>query len=279
MKMNKKNKDNSNMENLYNMHYTTDDVPNTDLFRLHSHDSYEMLIFFDGDAEYVSEGSVYPLGKNDLVIARPHEMHKVHHLSNKRYERYVLNINGEFFEEYNCTEYKDFFSRHYPGTYNKIKSDKVAETGILDLFYKLKLYSDEFNDVYKPVIVALIIELLYILNEKEDLYEITGQNTLIRNIIRYINMHFSERINLSNIADNNFVSKYYLCRIFKAKTGYTITSYINHKRLIYVKDLYKNGIGLSTASAEAGFSNYSAFYKACIKETSMSPKDMIEKSI
>ncbi len=272
-----KTHDNSDLNSLYIINYTIDETPDAGQFKLHSHDSYEMLIFFCGDAEYISEGSIYPLGKNDLVIARPHEMHKVHHLSNKRYKRCVLGINNEFFDKYNCCEYKDFFSRHSAGTYNMIKGDKVIESGILDLFNKIKMYSNDFKDIYQPVISAIIIEILYILNTKEDIYEVPSQNTLIRNTIRYINEHFCEKLNLSNIARDNFVSKYYLCRVFKDKTGYTITSYVNHKRLQYVRELCNDGMGISNASVEAGFSNYSAFYKACMKETSLPPKDMVGK--
>lgn len=272
-----KTNDNSDLNYLYSVSYSIDETPDTEQFKLHSHDSYELLIFFGGDAEYISEGSIYPLGKNDLAIARPHEMHKVHHLSSKKYKRCVLGINNDFFDKYNCSEYKDFFSRHSAGTYNMIKGDKVIEAGILDLFSKIKMYSNNFKDIYKPVTAAIIVEILYILNTKEDIYEAPSQNTLIRNTIKYINEHFSEKLNLTNIARDNFVSKYYLCRVFKAKTGYTITSYINHKRLQYVKELCNDGMGISNASVEAGFSNYSAFYKACMKETSLPPKDMVGK--
>ena len=70
-----------------------------------------------------------------------------------------------------------------------------------------------------------------------------------------------------------FISKYHLCREFKKATGHTVVRYINNKRLSKVKELYKNGMSINKACVESGFSSYSSFYKAYLKEYKTIPKE------
>ena len=69
-----------------------------------------------------------------------------------------------------------------------------------------------------------------------------------------------------------FISKYHLCHIFKQATGLTVHGYITDKRLTYAYELYGEGKNLSDAAALAGFSCYSAFYRAYTKKYGMPPK-------
>ena len=260
----------------YYFHNAVTEKPQISDFKLHNHDVYELLLFISGDAEYVVEGTTHKVEPYDLLIARPNEMHRIKHLSQTPYVRFVLNISDEFFLSY-CPEYKIFFeSDKY--AYNKIESEFVKKSGILDSYTRLKKYTCDFTIKNSPIIPAVITEIMYILCSCGDIYEqTTGCNTLIQNIISYINNNYKNKISLEDIANKNFISKYYMCRLFKEKTGYTLTSYINHKRIINVKDLCKNGISISNAAIESGFGNYSAFYKAYVKEFGAAPKTLLEE--
>ncbi len=49
----------------------------------------------------------------------------------------------------------------------------------------------------------------------------------------YINLHFSENLNLENVAKMTGFSKYYFERLFKQITGVSFYKYINRKRIVY----------------------------------------------
>ncbi len=262
----------------YFMHCTFDKKVNIDSFRLHSHDDlYELMLLIAVNAEYISEGSVYPIETNDVVIARPNEMHRIHHMSDGEYGRFCIQINKSFFEKYKCECYEDFFMKYDFGTYNKISAAWVKESGIYDIFMRIKEYSENLKNIHVPAVAGCILEMLHILNNNENIFDIPGKSNLVRDIISHINTNFHSKISLDELADKYFISKYYLCRIFKAKTGYTLTGYINHKRITNVKELCRKGMNISQAAIESGFGNYSAFYKAYFKETGEAPKSILNK--
>ena len=62
-------------------------------------------------------------------------------------------------------------------------------------------------------------------------------NPQVQEAITYINSHICEPISLADLADQLFLSESYLCRIFKAATGTTISKYIIARRISMAKAL------------------------------------------
>lgn len=114
--------------------------------------------------------------------------------------------------------------------------------------------------------------LLHALNQLKP-EKTTGlpQSVAVRKTSAYINRNLTGELSLDVLTEQLFVSKYYLCRIFKKYTGMTVVRNINHKRLMLAKDLYRNGHSLSEA-ALSGVADYSAFYKVCVKEPGQTPR-------
>ncbi len=59
-------------------------------------------------------------------------------------------------------------------------------------------------------------------------------------VMKYINKHYAEDLNLDNISDIACMSKYHLCRKFKEATGATLLQYINNVRLTKVHSMLIN---------------------------------------
>ena len=106
---------------------------------------------------------------------------------------------------------------------------------------------------------------------------LVSYNKYIKNIITYINDNLTSNLNLDTISEHFFINKSYLCRIFKKHTGFTVNKYITHKRIMLVRELCHNNVSLSEASIQAGFGNYSNFYKMYVKETGHTPKIDLKK--
>ena len=90
-------------------------------------------------------------------------------------------------------------------------------------------------------------------------------------VARYINTYLDKNITLDEIASKFFLSKYYLCRMFKKYSGVSIHAYINHKRVMYAKQLIDSGENASAAAYKVGFGDYSAFYRAYVKALGKPP--------
>ena len=67
-----------------------------------------------------------------------------------------------------------------------------------------------------------------------------------------------------------YISKYYMMRLFKQETGYTLGHYISQKRLLLAKELLSSGVSVTQACFDCGFKDYSTFsraYKQLFDET------------
>ncbi len=256
----------------YDIGYVGDEVNETFSYQLHSHDGiYEILYMEEGDASFWVEGTVYKLSPGDLVIARSDEMHLMRHHSKTFYKRLVINVNTDFFEANDCEKYRSVFDNRPVGKGNYFSAETVSESGLADIIGRLKNYVkiDE-----KPLIKSALIEMLYTINnlpEKEEF-----DSGIVSDIVLYINNNITQNLSLETIADQFYISKYYLCRQFKKRMGISVGKYITHKRILAVKELYASGKNLMDACLATGFGDYSSFYVAYKKLYGTSPKNILK---
>ena len=247
--------------------------PSRERFILHSHDNYEILCFLGGDSDYIVEGAVYPLHPYDMILIRPQEMHRIYHKSDALYSRIVINIEKSFFEQEECTEYRRVFLDRESGTHNHISAGTVSESGISELFERMKKYTGGYASFTSPVIRGEIIELLHLLNSVDISDSPRGNR--VQEVIAYINNNYRNPVSLSSIAESFYISKAHLSRIFKKCTGYTVSGYINHKRIAAVGESFRRGMTLGDACMRAGFNDYTSFYRAFRREHGTNPREWL----
>ena len=258
-------------EFLYSANHTVTDKPSNNDFCLHNHKEHEIFVFLEGDSKYVVEEKSYNLSPGDIIIIRKQEMHRIFHNSEKQYKRIFLMLSHDFFTHYNCEEYENSFFANDLKLGNKINSKIVHSSGLYDAIMRLGKYSDDFTNLYTPISNSIMIEILHIINHI-SLFEVAEtSNETIKDIIDHINKHFKEEIKIGMLCNKFFISKYYLCRVFKEATGLTIHEYIDQKRLTYAEELRISGMSLTDAALSAGYSSYSSFYRAFVKKHNSSP--------
>lgn len=242
-------------------------------FHLHFHDQYEVFLFLEGDAKYIVEEKTYSLEPGDIIIIRKHELHRVLHNSPTLYKRCILMISPEFFHNFNCPKYEAQFLTAPVGTDNKISAELVRSSGLYDAFLRYWKYAEDPEvSPDSPVLISLIVEILYLINKINGFSTSDLTPGPIKDIILYLNNRYSDDITLDMLAEKFFLSKHYLCRIFRKTTGLTIHEYICRKRLAKVRELHGEGKSLSEAAMTAGFHDYSCFYRAYVKEYGVSPQ-------
>ena len=75
-------------------------------------------------------------------------------------------------------------------------------------------------------------------------------------ILRFLESHYAEDINLKTIADRFHVNALYLGRKIKADTGYTFNDYINQLRLKNAAELLQNtSLSAKQIAKRVGYSN------------------------
>lgn len=259
----------------FSYEHRTDVIPKRSEFVLHNHnDLYEIIFFINGNAAFKAEGSTYPLEKYDMVITHCDEMHMVCHMPPLAlYDRVVIHIKRSFFAQNDCNEFLDFFTKRPLGVNNLIPSELVKKENIPSLVEAFDRHLDSGKKMPEIVARSKIIEMLYRMSrisaEKE---QDNPEDEKLKAVIAYINDNIASELCLDDIAEHVFISKYHLCHTFKKYSGLTINQYINHKRILLARSLALKGWTLLDAATEAGFGNYSNFYKTYVKLTGRSPR-------
>jgi AraC-like DNA-binding protein len=240
----------------------------------HIHDSIEIYMFIKGNVEYIVEGNRYALSPYDVLILNENELHNAHILGDTDYERAVINIKPSFFDTYGINNYKNIFTNRKHGTFNLIKGYIAQTEGLYTILMRMEQYINDSTPENDMIVRAAIIEFLHILNRiNSDYFNSHEKKSLmISDILAYINKNLSAQLTLEETANNFFISKHHLCRIFKQHTGLTFTKYVNAKRVALVKSLCKNDMTISEAIEKAGFTNYSNFYRVYVSLTGHCPK-------
>ena len=133
---------------------------------------------------------------------------------------------------------------------------------VFDRFEYAPSLAENEKNLYLRILLS---ELLLLLSVSSGQNIVRHEDELSARVIKYINEYIDKKLSLDILAKKFFISKYYLCRAFKEYSGVSIHSYINHKRVIYAKQLIEEGETASGAAYKVGFCDYSAFYRAYVK--------------
>ena len=98
-------------------------------------------------------------------------------------------------------------------------------------------------------------------------------------ILEYVNSNLQRKITLGELEKKFFISKYYLCELFRKNTGFSVLEYITYKRVLKAEELMCTGISILEASTTVGFGDYSTFYKAFKKIMEISPKQYLKHKL
>ena len=250
----------------------------------HSHTYYEFYFFLEGEVTMFYSDSSRRMKSGDMVIIPPGMQHYVQvHDPAVPYRRVVFWITKNFLSKLSVHSDEFLFLTEKADSsgcvwhFNEVTFNTVQRK----IFHVIEeIYSDRFG---RRMAVALgVNDLLLFLNRTvyESLHpEKYGKNekNLDRNLIRYIEEHINEDLRLDTLADLFFVSKYHIAHLFKDHMGISLHQYIIKKRLTMSRDALVNGKKPSEVFKEYGFSDYSVFYRAFVKEYGMSPQNLLRQ--
>lgn len=251
---------------------------------VHQHDFYEVYYFIGGSVEYSVEGRTYELKSGDLLLINPLELHQPRIAPDQQdYERIVLWINKNYLSElcFNKTSLTRCFDSSQPDHTNLLRPSKIQQTYISAMLDEL--ITENTSDGYAVEIAseAILLRFLVELNrltitssmniKKEEV-----SSSIIPDVLEYINNHFCEKLTLNEIADEFFVSKYYLSHAFNNVVGTSVHRYIVLKRLIHAKQMLLSGIKSTTAATNCGFNDYAGFYRAFTAEYGVTPTEFVK---
>lgn len=245
----------------------------------HCHDHIEIFLSVSGGKSFIIDDKIYDMHPGDLFVNNQLEVHRTIAEPSEKYERYVLSFHHEFLQPF-CTQESDllhYVYRRPDGFSNKISLSAEQLEEFIELVNRYEsLLSDDFaNDVLRRLVfVELLALTARFYRESFVLPSAELPRTAadpIAHLLEYISAHITEELNLDTLAGEIGMSKFHLCKVFKAKTGTTINRYIVTRRVAEAKYLLLQGIPVTDACYRSGFNDLSHFIRTFHNAVGISP--------
>ena len=219
----------------------------------HIHHKYEIYYEIEGTRRYFIEDAAYIVNAGSVVLIGDNQLHKTASVGDTPSSRIVLNFSAEYLGKIaEIFPEVDFFS-----------------------FLSEEQTSAEGEAVRKMLLATLLLELKDLCKQQQAQGGESGRvsNHIVEQIQTYIAEHYAEKLTLTGIASQFYISPYYLSRLFKKSINLSLIEYINGVRIKAAQNLIeKTNESISDISEKTGFLTTAHFRRVFKDATGLSPQ-------
>lgn len=257
------------------LHHTLTEAPSEAFFPLHAHNRYEIYCFLDGQGYYTVEGHDYPLTPGCILVMRDGETHKLHISPDKPYERISLHFPPSIIEEGRRAELLSAFRARGLGQRNMLPSSEALDHArqMLIRISDGTASAEEQRGRILAYLPAILYELSRAAKGWSEAERMSGDKPLVGRIIDCINEDPAAVESMEALEARFGFSRSYLNRTFRRSTGVSIWDYVILKRLTAARKAIRKGVPAAVAAKEAGYTDYSSFYRQYKKRFGITPEE------
>jgi len=244
----------------------------------HMHDYIEIAYVMSGEGKYVIEGENYDIKEGDLLVFNPGVYHQAVYdpkAEVKATEFFIgfLDVTLKAGKK-NYIEVPDGgYIIHTTGELKqrifKICSSMSVESSVKwqGRYFMLKAY-------LMQLLLLLVREQVEMPTPRKGYsFESVNKKYVVEQVVSYFEDHYSEKISLDTIAENTYMSPFYISRVFKSETGDTPIHHLIKIRLEKAMELLKTeeGLNIQEVAARVGYDDAYHFSKLFKKHFGVSP--------
>ena len=233
---------------------------NMDKFHFHSH--FEILLSLtDAGSFWIDENS-YDLRCGSMILLSPYLLHRSNAAAEVLYQRYILRFSPEYIASMssNKTNLTSCFQKgHYV---HQLFDTQLVE--FVTYFQRCSGMEEGFGADLRANIafVELMLYVCELVGCLEPEPSMVSQDlSRLEPVLQYIKMNLSGPLTLDDIAKQAYLSKHYLCNIFKRTTGFSVGEYIINSRILLAQQYLRDGFSVQRSGEQSGFSNNSHFIR------------------
>lgn len=238
---------------------------NDNMAKSHYHEYYELYYLENGERYHMIHDRLYKIYPGEFLIFPPYVMHHSYGEENVPFKRLLLYFRRDQVEEAGLIRLLDEGS----GVYKPDLRSRQMIHRMLEELMKEQESPGVLAEGYSRHLLNLL--LLYTVRQVQAPVRPESRDR-IGDVIHYIHNHYQEEINLDGLAQQFFVSPYYLCREFKKHTNSTIIQYLNVTRIMNAqRKMMETDKNITEISKETGFSNITHFNRVFKAVAGMTP--------
>ncbi len=253
----------------------------------HWHSEIEILYFLKGNADVSIAGKDYRVSDKCIFFVNKEELHQIESSGDGLFY-YAFVFPAEFLSSgLNDGVQNTFISpliqkeillpTQIEGN-NPVFNETAAQIDDMLISCKNKVYG------YHLSVKAALLKIIAVLAKEGLFFRGTDTNPVSRDkmrreVLEYLDLHYSERLYLGDIAAHFGMSPKYFCRYFKNSFGRTLMEYLHHFRIKQASALLLGtDMRIMDIAFAVGFDNFSYFIRKFKELTGMTPSEYRKSS-
>lgn len=251
----------------------------------HSHDFLEMFFIQSGTGHYLVEGELVAIEEGDLLIINPGIRHQ------SRIAPETKLPATEF-----CVAFSDVrflgmpentmplpggtFLMHTTGEMRRKLVRLCASMQEENAMCRQGQYFMMKSYLMQMILLVIREQFEPVERQKGYSFESVNKKYIVEQILNFFEEHYSDRISLEQIAENMYLSPFYISKIFKSETGDTPIRHLIDIRLEKAMELLKEGgtESIQEVAASVGYDDAYHFSKLFKKKYGISPSQAKKKA-
>jgi len=246
----------------------------------HFHPYYELYYLLSGARIYFIKDTTYPVQAGDLVCIRKNEVHKTIQAGPPAHERMLFYCDDRYIRDLPESTAKLLLSP-FDGDSPIIRLPEEGQVQLKahmtrlqsELYHKPVGSGLYFRQTFHDI---LLLSARFLQTDQPRPAPAVHTSPIykkISEVARYLNTHYTEQIHLEDLSKLFYISPYYLSRLFKEVTGFTVVDYLNLTRIKEAQRLlHETTLSITSIAEMTGFGNFSHFGKTFKKISRVSPR-------
>ncbi len=244
------------------------------------HNEYQIQYIFEGERYFFFDGSCCHMEAGTLCFTDKRNIVRTCIIGGQYHDRLLLEMEEGYFSLL-CDQLginlQAFFAAHH-GVYQTQHNACVQDIiGVIDELMRSKEQKGREQKI-KLAVLTLMAEA----EKWEDTRantELSGtmQNSIdkqkkVYEVADYISEHYAEIQSVDELSERFYMSKSYLCRIFREVTNFTISEYVNLHRIAASQEyLMDSGMSMQEIAEKLGYESLTYFERVFKKQLSVTP--------
>lgn len=252
----------------------------------HYHSTYEIYYLLESNRYHFIDRNIFFVQPGSLVFIAKNRIHKTSPAEQHFHRRFLIEIEETVMEQW--------FTEMAGGRLCSLFTDEmsiITLTATQQVFLNAKLdaikqEAFQKREAFEEMIEYLLREILlfsFRIKSEGNAAHISTKNLIgsetekIRTVNRvagYLADHYQESSSLDELASRFFTNKFYLTRIFKQVTGFTIREYLHIQRVQKAQEFLRSSLlPITEIALMVGFENVSYFEKIFRRYCMQSPRE------
>ena len=252
----------------------------------HYHSTYEIYYLLEGNRYHFIDRNIFFVQPGSLVFIAKNRIHKTSPAEQHFHRRFLIEIEETVMEQW--------FTEMAGGRLCSLFTDEmsiITLTATQQIFLNAKLdaikqEAFQKREAFEEMIEYLLREILlfsFRIKSEGNAAHISVRNLIgsetekirtVNRIAGYLADHYQESSSLDELASRFFTNKFYLTRIFKQVTGFTIREYLHIQRVQKAQEFLRSSLlPITEIALMVGFENVSYFEKIFRRYCMQSPRE------